>query len=188
MHSMFLRAKTRFKDGKAHRYWSIVETRRVHGKRVVQRQVLYLGEINASQKAAWCKTIDVIREDQGQRVQIALFPEDQGAPALDCEVVRIKLSELQLHHPRQWGACWLACQLWERLSLDEFWMDKLPPSRKGTRWLNVFKTRLGRLVVLQADRACAYQAGINTSSTSSQDLPSAKYRLHSSSRERNASR
>jgi transposase len=140
MHSMFLRAKTRFKDGKAHRYWSIVETRRVHGKRVVQRQVLYLGEINASQKAAWCKTIDVIREDQGQRVQIALFPEDQGAPALDCEVVRIKLSELQLHHPRQWGACWLACQLWERLSLDEFWMDKLPPSRKGTRWLNVFKT------------------------------------------------
>jgi hypothetical protein len=140
MLGMFLRAKTRFKDGKAHRYWSIVETRRVQGKRVVQRQVLYLGEINDSQKAAWCKTIEVLREDHGQRVQMALFPEDQGAPALDCEVVRIKLSELQLHHPRQWGACWLACQLWGQLSLDEFWMDKLPPSRKGTRWLNVFKT------------------------------------------------
>jgi hypothetical protein len=73
-------------------------------------------------------------------MQMALFPDDQGAPALDCEVVRIKLSELQLHHPRQWGACWLACQLWGQLSLDEFWSDKLPPSRKGTRWLNVFKT------------------------------------------------
>lgn len=140
MLGMFLRAKTRFKDGKAHRYWSIVETRRVQGKRMVQRQVLYLGEINDSQKAAWCKTIEVLREDQGQGVQMALFPEDQGAPALDCEVVRIKLSELQLHHPRQWGACWLAYQLWGQLSLDEFWMDKLPPSRKGTRWLNVFKT------------------------------------------------
>jgi hypothetical protein len=140
MLGMFLRAKTRFKDGKAHRYWSIVETRRVQGKRVVQRQVLYLGEINDSQKAAWCKTIEVLREDHGQRVQMALFPEDQGAPALDCEVVRIKLSELQLHRPRHWGACWLACQLWGQLSLDEFWMDKLPPSRKGTRWLNVFKT------------------------------------------------
>jgi hypothetical protein len=112
MLGMFLRAKTRFKDGKVHRYWSIVETRRVQGKRVVQRQVLYLGEINDSQKAAWCKTIEVLREDHGQRVQMALFPEDQGAPALDCEVVRIKLSELQLHHPRHWGACWLACQLW----------------------------------------------------------------------------
>ncbi len=137
---MFLRAKTRFKDGKAHRYWSIVETRRVHGKRVVQRQVLYLGEINDSQKGAWCKTIEVLREDHGQRVQMALFPEDRGAPALDCEGVRVKLSELQLHHPRQGGAWWLACQLWDQLSLDEFWSDKLPPSRKGTRWLNVFKS------------------------------------------------
>ena len=140
MHSMFLRAKTRFKDGKARSSRSIVETRRVQGKRVMQRQVLYLGEINDSQKAAWCKTIEVLREDQGQRVQMALFPDDWGAPALDCEVVRIKLGELQLHHPRQWGGCWLACQLWDQLSLDEFCSDKLPPSRKGTRWLNVFKT------------------------------------------------
>ena len=140
MQGMFLRAKTRFKDGKARSSRSIVETRRVDGKRVVQRQVLYLGEINDSQKGAWCKTIEVLREDQGQRVQMALFPEDRGAPALDCEVVRSKLSELQLHHPRQWGACWLACQLWDQLSLDEFWSDKLSPSRKGPRWLNVFKS------------------------------------------------
>jgi hypothetical protein len=140
MQGMFLRAKTHFKDGKAPRYWSIVETRRVHGKRVVQRQALYLGEINDSQKAAWCKTIEVIQEEHGQRMHRALFPDDQGEPALDCEVVRIELSELQLHPPRQWGAGWLACQLWGQLSLDEFWAEKLPPSRKGTRWLNVFKS------------------------------------------------
>jgi len=137
---MFLRAKKRFKDGKEHRYWSIVENRRTHGGRVVQRQVLYLGEINDSQKAAWCKTIEVIQEGRAQPTQMAIFPEDRAAPALECEVVLIKLSELQLHHPRQWGACWLACLLWDQLQLDEYWSAKLLPSRQGTRWLNVFKT------------------------------------------------
>src|SRR5947199_4342890 len=137
---MFLRAKTRLKDGKEHRYWSIVENRRTPGRRVVQRQVLYLGEINDSQKASWCKLIEVVREGEAQLKQMAIFPEDRAAPSLDCDVVQIRLSRLQLHRPRQWGACWLACQEWEQLDLDECWSDKLPVSRQGTRWLNVFKT------------------------------------------------
>lgn len=137
---MFLRAKDRIKDGKQHRYWSIVENRRVADGRVVQRQVLYLGEINDSQKAAWCRTIDVLDEDQNASAQVALFPEDRPAPALDCDVVQVRLSGLKLHRPRQWGACWLACALWEQLQLDRFWLPRLPPSRKGTRWLNVLKT------------------------------------------------
>lgn len=98
---MFLRAKKRFKDGKEHRYWSIVENRRVAGDRVVQRQVLYLGEINDSQKAAWCRSIDVFRDDEIQSRQIAIFPEDREAPALDCDVVQVRLSGLQLKRPRQ---------------------------------------------------------------------------------------
>jgi transposase len=137
---MFLRAKTRFKDGKEHRYWSIVESRRTAGGRVIQRHVLYLGEINDSQKAAWCKTIEVFDEGRERPRQVALFPEDRVAPPLDCDVVQIRLNALQLRRPRQWGACWLACHLWEQLQLDDFWTDKLPPSRQGTRWLNVFKT------------------------------------------------
>ena len=137
---MFLRSKRRFKDGKAHRYWSIVENRRVADDRVVQRQVLYLGEINDSQKAAWCRTIDVIGEDPAQPKQMAVFPEDRKPPPLDCDVVQIKLSGLQLKHPRQWGACWLACELWDQLQLDRFWGPRLRPSRKGTRWLNILKT------------------------------------------------
>jgi hypothetical protein len=137
---MFLRAKSRLKDGKVHRYWSIVENRRTRGNRIVQRQVLYLGEINDNQQAAWCKTIEVLQEGQAQPQAVAIFPEDRIAPALGCEIVSIKLSELQLYRPRQWGACWLACQLWDQLRLDEFWSDKLPASRQGTRWLNVFKT------------------------------------------------
>ena len=137
---MFLRAKKRLKDGKTHRYWSIVENRRVRGNRSVQRQVLYLGEINDSQKAAWCKTIDVFKDGDKKARQVAIFPEDRKPPRLDCEVVQINLSGLQLHHPRQWGACWLACHLWDQLKMDDFWSEKLLSSRKGTRWLNVFKT------------------------------------------------
>ena len=140
---MFLRAKNRLKDGKNHRYWSIVENRRVADGRVVQRQVLYLGEINDAQKAAWCRTIQVVDEDQDASAQVALFPEDRSAPPLDCDVVQVRLSGLRVHRPRQWGACWLTCELWDQLQLDRFWQPRLPPSRKGTRWLNVLKTLVG---------------------------------------------
>lgn len=137
---MFLRAKSRFKDGKEHRYWSIVENQRITDNRIVQRQVLYLGEINDSQHAAWCKTIDVFQGDKGQSRQMALFPDDRQAPELACEVVQIRLNELELHRPRQWGACWLACHLWNLLNLDVFWSSRLPKNRNKTRWANVLKT------------------------------------------------
>ncbi len=137
---MFLRAKRRFKDGKEHRYWSIVENRRCRGNRVVQRQVLYLGEINDQQHASWCRTIDVVQEDARKARQIAIFPEDRPAPELDCEVVQVKLNALQLRRARQWGACWLALELWGQLRLDDFWLQHLKPSRQGTRWLQVLKT------------------------------------------------
>jgi hypothetical protein len=137
---MFLRATKRCKDGKEHRYWSIVENRRCSGNRVVQRQVLYLGEINDQQQAAWCKTIEVVQEGQRTPRQVAIFPEDRQVPELGCDVVQVKLSELQLKRPRQWGACWLACALWDQLRLDDFWSQRLGSSRQGTRWLPVFKT------------------------------------------------
>lgn len=89
---MFLRYKTRKKDGKEHRDWSVVENRRVAGGRVVQ----------------------------------------------------VTLSALQLRRPRQWGACWLACGLWEQLQLDAFWQPCLPPCREGTRWLNAQKATAAR--------------------------------------------
>lgn len=136
---MFLREKKRYKDGKEHRYWSVVENRRMPNNRVVQRQVLYLGEINDNQRAAWCKTIDVFQHGEEQSRQMALFPSDREAPELACEVVRIKLNELELHRPRQWGVCWLACHLWNLLDLDAFWSSRLAESRKKTRWLNVLK-------------------------------------------------
>jgi hypothetical protein len=144
---MFLRCKTRRKDGKIHRSWSLVENRRVRGGRVVQRQVLYLGEINDSQQAAWRRTIEVFAEGRASRSaggrQMALFPAGE-APALSGlsvdELVQVRLGDLRLLRPRQWGGCWLACQLWDQLELDAFWSERLAVSRQGTRWLNVLKT------------------------------------------------
>jgi hypothetical protein len=137
---MFLRHKTRHKDGKKHRYWSIFENRRVSGGRTVQRHVLYLGEIIDAQKAAWCQTIEAFDEGSRRARPIALFPEDRAAPPLDCDVVHVRLNELRLCRPRQWGACWLAGELWNQLQLDEFWSARSLPSRQGTRWLSVLKT------------------------------------------------
>jgi hypothetical protein len=132
---MFLRKTPRKKDGKTHDYWSVVENKRVAGGRVVQRHVLYLGEINSSQAAVWRKAIEVLDEDAGQPRTLALFPEDRSAGvAPDTSVGQLRLSDMRLCRPRQWGACWLAGQLWRALELDRFWADGLPPSRKGTQW------------------------------------------------------
>ena len=135
---MFLRHTKRKKDGKEHRYWSIVENRRVGGGRVVQRPLLYLGEINDSQELAWRKSIAVLEEGAAAPRPLSLFPEDRCEGVLpDAAVVRLKLAELRLCRPRQWGGCWLAVNLWRELALDRFWAERLGPSRKGTRWHQV---------------------------------------------------
>ena len=132
---MFLRATTRRKDGKVHRYWSLVENRRLPGGRVLQRHVLYLGEINSSQERAWRKSVEVFDEPAERSRSLALFPEDRiDEGVVDESVVRLCLSRLRLCRPRVWGSCWLACKLWETLELDRFWRERLPRSRKGTRW------------------------------------------------------
>lgn len=138
--SCFLRQTRRKKAGKTHSYWSVVENQRLAGGRVVQRHVLYLGEISSSQAAAWRKSIEVFDEDAGHARTLALFPEDRATAAVsDNLVVQLRLSEMRLCRPRQWGACWLAGQLWDELRLDRFWTERLPPSRKRTRWDQVLQ-------------------------------------------------
>ncbi|NIO40028.1 MAG: IS1634 family transposase [Burkholderiales bacterium] len=146
---MFLRCSIRKKDGKEHRYWSIVENKRVNDRRVVQRHVLYLGEINSTQEIAWRKSIEVFQDGQLRPTTVALFPEDRGEALVpDESIVRVRLSELRLCRPRQWGACWLVVKLWRELELDRFWGERLGCSRKGTRWDEV-------LLVLVAYRLIA---------------------------------
>jgi transposase len=136
---MFLRYTTRKKNGKEHRYYSLVENRRAARGRVVQRHALYLGEINDSPQEAWRKTIEILEEGQARPRTVALFPEERIGAGDEADIVRIRLSQLSLHRPRQWGACWLTGLLWEQLGLDQFWAARLPPSRKGTRWDGVLQ-------------------------------------------------
>src|SRR5207248_7771810 len=149
---MFLRCKVRRKDGKQHRYWSVVENTRVGGGRVVQRHVLYLGEINDTQELAWRRSIEVLEDGAARPRTLSLFPEDRVEGLLaDASVVGVRLSELRLRRPRQWGACWLALTLWRELQLDQFWSKRLGVSRKGTHWAEV-------LFVLVAYRLLARRA------------------------------
>jgi hypothetical protein len=136
---VFLRSTNRKKDGKDHRYYSIVENRRVPGGQSVQRTVLYLGEINDQQQTAWRKTLQVFDEQEQRSTTIRLFPDDREIPADAVDSVPVKLSGLELRRPRTFGNCWLSCELWHQLGLDEFWQQHLPEARESVSWEKVLR-------------------------------------------------
>src|SRR5215469_18843110 len=138
---MFLRAKVRKKDGKPHRYFSVVENRRVGQNQTAQRTVLYLGEINDSQEAMWRRTLQVFDETQQQYTTLSLFPEDREIPAESSNSIQVKLSEMELRRPRVFGNCWLGCELWRQLRLEEFWEAKLAEKvkRETVSWAKVLQ-------------------------------------------------
>ena len=138
---MFLRAKVRKKDGKQHRYFSVVENRRVAQNHTVQRTVLYLGEINDSQEATWRKTLQVFDETHQQYTALSLFPEDREIPAASSDSIQVRLSEMELRRPRAFGNCWLGCELWRQLRLEEFWEEKLAEKvqRETVSWAKVLQ-------------------------------------------------
>ena len=134
---MFLRSQNRRKNGKQHRYFSIVENRRVATGKVVQRTVLYLGEINDSQQAAWRKSLEVFDEGGQQSRQLSLFPEDRPVPADALDGVQVRLSAMELRRPRAFGDCWLGCWLWEQLGLEGFWRKRFENVAGQVPWEKV---------------------------------------------------
>jgi hypothetical protein len=136
---MFLRSKRRRKDGKTHRYFSVVENRRVRSGRVVQRQVLFLGEINDSQQAAWRQTLEVFDEAEQRAATLSLFPEDREIPADALDGVQVKLREMELRRPRAFGNYWLGCELWRQLGLESFWEARLGEGREEVPWAKVLE-------------------------------------------------
>jgi transposase len=136
---MFLRSTNRNKDGKEHRYFSIVENRRLSTGKMAQRTVLYLGEINDQQQASWRKTLSVFDEDQQRFTTMSLFSDDRELPCDAVDSVQVKLSELELRRPRMFGNCWLACELWRQLGLDEFWQQHLLKGREAVSWEKVLR-------------------------------------------------
>src|SRR6266849_3398516 len=136
---MFLRSIHRNKDGKDHRYFSIVENHRLASDRTVQRTVLYLGEINDQQQAAWRKTLSVFDEEQQAYANLSLFPDDREIPADAVDSLQVKVSGLELRRPRLFGSCWLGCELWRQLGLPEFWDTRLAGSREEVAWEKVLQ-------------------------------------------------
>ena len=136
---MYLRAIRRKKNGKVHRYYSVVESRRRPGGKVLQRPVLYLGEINDSQQAAWRKTLEVFDEQRGQMRQLCLFPEDRPIPADAADAIHVRMTEMVLRRPRAFGDCWLGCQTWRLLELDRFWESRLDGARGEVSWAKVLE-------------------------------------------------
>jgi len=136
---MFLRSNNRKKDGKDHRYFSIVENHRLASDKTVQRTVLYLGEINDQQQAAWRKTLSVFDEEQQEYANLSLFPDDREIPADAVDSLQVKVSGLELRRPRVFGSCWLGCELWRQLGLHEFWDTRLAGSREEVAWEKVLQ-------------------------------------------------
>jgi len=145
---MFLRRHSRSKDGKAHAYWSLVETVRTpDGPR--QRTLCYLGELNDSAQARWLKTIEVFNA-QGESRQLKLFASDVEPPADDSAVARVRLDQVRLERSRRFGDCFLGLELWRRLELDRFWEALLdgPEEAAEVPWSRV-------AVLLAINRLCA---------------------------------
>jgi transposase len=136
---MFLRSTNRKKDGKSHRYYSVVENQRVSGDKTVQRTVLYLGEINDSQQTAWRRTLEVFDEEKQQTRNLSLFPDDREVPADTLDSLQVNLAGLELRRPRPFGNCWLASELWRQLGLTEFWQQRLPAGREDVGWEKVLR-------------------------------------------------
>ena len=136
---MFLRSTGRKKDGKDHRYFSIVESHRLSSGKMAQRTVLYLGEVNDQQAGAWRKSLEVFDEDRQSSLTLSLFPEDREIPPDAVDGLQVKLSGLELRRARAFGNCWLACELWRQLGLDGFWQQRLPDGREAVRWEKVLQ-------------------------------------------------
>jgi hypothetical protein len=136
---VFLKTHRISKDGKHHIYYSLCESLRISRKRVLQRRVLHLGELNTTQLERWQRTIEVVEED-GRRHQMRLFTDRHREPAAAAapeNVAEVLLSSLVVRRPRQFGACWVGCKLWEELGLGEFWQQALCEEVGAVAWEKV---------------------------------------------------
>jgi transposase len=143
---MFLRPNHRSKDGKAHTYWSLVESVRTpDGPR--QRTLCHLGELNGSDHARWLKTVEVFNE-HGEARQLKLFPSHVEPPADDPQVARVLVNQVRLERTRQFGACYLGLELWRRLDLDRFFEQAVDSDPADVPWSRV-------AALLAINRLCA---------------------------------
>jgi len=81
----------------------------------------------------------VFDEAEQRFTTMSLFPDDRELPADAVDSAQVRLSGLELRRPRVFGNCWLACELWQQLGLDEFWRQRLPQGRETVGWEKVLR-------------------------------------------------
>ena len=106
---------------------------------IPQRQVLYLGEINDTQEAAWRKTIEVFDEEKRQSRQVSLFPCDRAIPPDEVNALALKLTEMQLAVRAVSGIAGWGAGCGSELGLDRFWRMQLAGDRGGVPWAKVLQ-------------------------------------------------
>lgn len=147
----FLRAKTREKDGKLHRYWSLVENRRVGAtRRIVQRTVLHVGEISSSQEAAWRQTVEVFDEIRLEHRTLSLFADDEQAAASPVDSLRVRQSEMELRGARSFGDPRLDCEQWRQPGLENFWRERLEEQEQFQQLRQRWPTKTKCLALIQS--------------------------------------
>jgi len=77
------------------------------------------------------KTIEVFEDGAATARTMALFPEDRTVEVDDEQVVRIRLKDVEVRRPRQWEDAGWRVSCTRSWVLDDFWAEKLEPSRKG---------------------------------------------------------
>jgi hypothetical protein len=143
-HKMFLRQHGRIRNGREHRYWSLVKTvRPADGPR--QRTLCYLGELNGSAHARWQKTIQVFNQ-QGESTQLKLFPAEVEVPD-DTQVARVLVKKVRVERTRKLGDCYLGLELWKRLQLDDFFARHMDGDHADVPWSRI-------AAVLAINRLC----------------------------------
>jgi transposase len=135
---MFLRASTRKKDGKTHRYWRLVENVRV-GRRVIQRTVAQLGELDSEGRL---RARALARHLIGSPEQGQLF--DDGHADV---VVPVRLKGIRIERGRQFGDVYLALALFRGTGLEELCESLVPQGKEQVGWSKMIS-------VLVAARLC----------------------------------
>ncbi|MGC9952511.1 MAG: IS1634 family transposase [Bryobacteraceae bacterium] len=112
-----------------------------------QKTLCYLGELNSSAQARWLSTVEVFNE-QGETEQLKLFPSHVEPPPDDPQVARVVLNKVRLERTRQFGACFLGLELWQRLELDRFFEQAVDGETADVPWSRI-------VALLAINRLCA---------------------------------
>lgn len=149
---VFLKSHSRIKDGKQHRYYSLVESVRT-SRGPQHRTLAYLGELNGSAEATWRKTVAVFN-GEGDECQLELFASDLPVIPSGERVVQVILERVRWERPRDFGEVFLAQHLWKLLGLDELLNERMPAGDEEIPWpVMAFILTAARLIAPSSELA-----------------------------------